>query len=106
MGKHRPPDDHPDLFDHDFSGAPEQRVEIARVHSKISACITNFFRERGVGAQFHVDDLRRYVAAHALIAPDSAGRIMRDMRERSWIGYEVVNRRASLYRITSIGEPA
>jgi hypothetical protein len=96
----------PDLFAAEqFKGPPEQRENIARVHAKIAPIIARFFHERGVGSTFHVDDLRRYVAHHyAVIAPDSAGRIMRDMRGRQWIDYEVVNRRASLYQITSLGE--
>ena len=98
----------PDLFAGvTFTGPPEQRENIARVHAKIAPIIARFFHERGLGSTFHVDDLRRYVAArYAAIAPDSAGRIMRDMRSRQWVDYEVVNRRASLYRITSLGEPA
>jgi hypothetical protein len=98
----------PDLFGGEqFKGPPEQRENIARVHAKIAPVIAAFFHERGIGSQFHVDDLRRYVARrYAVIAPDSAGRIMRDMRVKQWVDYEVVNRRASLYRITSLGEPA
>jgi hypothetical protein len=85
----------------DFLGDLEQRENIARVHNKIAPIIARFFEERGVGHEFHVDELRRYVARHYPVnAPDSAGRIMRDLRERKWIGYEVVNRRASLYRMT------
>ena len=93
-----------DLFGGEqFRGSPAQQENIARVHAKIAPVIASFFHERGLGATFHVDDLRRYVARrYAVIAPDSAGRIMRDMREREWVDYEVVNRRASLYRITSI----
>lgn len=85
----------------DFPGEFEQRENISRVHNKIAPIISQFFHDRGIGHQFHVDELRRYVARHYPVnAPDSAGRIMRDMRERKWIGYEVLNRRASLYRIT------
>ena len=96
-----------DLFGGEsFSGSPEQKENIARVSAKISPIIATFFHERGVGSEFHVDDLRRYVARrYAVVAPDSAGRIMRDMRTRHWVDYEVVNRRASLYRITSLGQP-
>ena len=95
-----------DLFGGEqFTGSPEQRENIARVHAKIAPVIAAFFHEQGLGTTFHVDDLRRYVARrYAVIAPDSAGRIMRDMRRKSWVDYEVVNRRASLYVITSIGE--
>ncbi|WP_157783638.1 hypothetical protein [Bradyrhizobium liaoningense] len=90
----------------DFTGHIEQRENIARVHNSIAPIIARFFHEKGVGVQFRVDELRRYVGAHSKIAlaPDSAGRIMRDMRSRKWIGYKVVNLRASLYLITSLGE--
>jgi hypothetical protein len=85
-----------------FRGPPEQRENIARVHHKIAPAIIDYFRSRNVGYVFHVDDLRRAVAArYPGCAPDSAGRIMRDLRQSGLIDYAVINRRQSLYRITA-----
>lgn len=92
-----------DLFE--FRGSPEQQENIARVYSKIAATILAFFRLIGLYGEFHVDELRVYVERHyPNTAPDSAGRIMRELRLHGDLDYEVVNRRASLYRITAIGK--
>ncbi len=85
-----------------FRGPPEQRENIARVHHKIAPAILDYFQAHGVGYEFHVDSLRRWIAArYPGIAPDSAGRIMRDLRQSGVLDYEVVNRRQSLYQITA-----
>lgn len=87
----------------EFRGPPEQQENIARVSHRIAPTIVGYFRHRGVGAEFRVDDLRAHIARHFPgIAPDSAGRIMRDLRGRGTIDYAVINRRQSLYRITSV----
>ena len=53
-----------------------------------------------VGKTFHADELRLHVRkCVGEVAPDSAGRILRDLRQRKVVAYEVVNRAKSLYRV-------
>jgi hypothetical protein len=79
-----------------------QRENIARVYQRIAPGIIEFFRTHGPGARFHVEELRAWIEARfPNTAPDSAGRIMRDLREHQIIDYTVINRRASLYEITA-----
>lgn len=90
------------LGDHplEFRGSPEQQANIERVHHKIAPAILAFFALHGRGSTFRVDELRMFInAKFPSVAPDSAGRIMRDLRERGEIDYDVINRRQSLYRI-------
>ncbi len=47
--------------------------------------------------QFHMEELRQWIGADA--APDSAGRILRLLRQRGVIDYKVANRAQSLYEI-------
>lgn len=82
-----------------WQSAAIQPRELARVKSAIAKLILSFFNARPVGSQFHMADLTKYVGAHVVIAPDSAGRILRDMRQAGELNYSVVNRRNSLYRI-------
>ncbi|HWO14749.1 MAG TPA: hypothetical protein VNN80_34840 [Polyangiaceae bacterium] len=75
--------------------APEER---RRVYGKIAPLILMFARDRA-GQQFHVEQLRQYVDAHAHdIAPDSPGRILRELRQQRLLNYVVIDRRNSLYQ--------
>jgi hypothetical protein len=79
-----------------------QRAELARVSSRIAAAIIAFCKGR-VGAEFHADDLRSHVTACVgVAAPGSADRILRDLRQRKALDYEVVSRSKSLYRVLSV----
>lgn len=72
--------------------APGERQ---RVFSRIAPIIMNF---RQQCSTFHAEQLRDYVIAQAPdIAPDSPGRILRELRLRGKLNYVVVNRRQSLY---------
>lgn len=51
------------------------------------------------GRRFHMDDLTRYVRSHVPTAPDSAGRILRALRQEGVIDYRLVSRSASEYEI-------
>lgn len=76
----------------------EQRAELERVEDRIAPLVLEFTRTHRV---FRMDDLFdavRLVAPH--IAPDSPSRILRQLRRKRIVNYEVVNRRQSLYRIT------
>lgn len=77
---------------------PEQDPERERVSSAIGQDVLRFCRAR-LGAEFHLEELREFVALRGHRAPDSAGRILRLLRQQGRLAYEVVNRRQSLYRI-------
>lgn len=92
----------------DFSPRTEQEREIERVSDRIAHLIMKFAKhvqtnERG---EFVMAELLEYVSQRAQVAPDSPGRILRDLRASGRISYEVVNRAASLYRITRVKEGA
>jgi hypothetical protein len=75
-----------------------QAEELARVFDKVAGSIMRF-RKNNPSDIFHVEDLRQFVLTeHATIAPDSPGRILRDMRQHGMINYVVLNRRNSLYQ--------
>lgn len=89
----------------DLGGArAEQQANLDRVSNNIAGLVAAFCRGRfrEGRAEFRMEDLTRFVRARSTIAPDSAGRILRDLRRRKVIGYEVVSRSASLYRLTEV----
>ena len=79
----------------------EQAENLDRVRTRIHSVVTDFCREH-VGNQFHMVDLTEYVRERAHIAPDSPGRILRDLRRTGILDYEVLNRRESLYEIRRV----
>lgn len=77
----------------------DQSVELKRVSSRISRFVVDFFESLETGSQFHAADLKQFVAdKNENIAPGSPDRIMRDLRKRGIINYELVSRPKSLYR--------
>jgi hypothetical protein len=73
------------------------RAHLESVSSRIGAAILDFMRLHD-GLNFFADDLRRHVIAQVgTVAPGSADRILRDLRQKGLIEYEVVNRAQSLY---------
>lgn len=80
-----------------------QQIELARCKSAIAPAVQAFFEVKGVGAQFHMTELTEYVRRLVPTAPDSAGRILRDMRQAKELNYSVVDRRKSLYQIEEVG---
>jgi hypothetical protein len=50
--------------------------------------------------EFVIAELHEFVRANSEIAPASPDRILRELRLKGRIGYEVVNRRESRYRLT------
>lgn len=83
----------------------EQADNIARVRQTIAPHIIAFIKEHE-GKEFHNADLQKYVAEHVngFVSPESPGRILRDLRERKVIDYELVSRPKSLYRAIALGE--
>jgi hypothetical protein len=69
-----------------------------RVYNRIAPLILEFQRRCGE-KPFHAEELRTFVRDRVPeIAPASPDRILRQLRLEKRLGYEVVNRRASLYR--------
>ena len=80
------------------------RANLERVSNNISQIVADFCRRRfrEGRSEFRMTDLTSYVSARSAIAPDSAGRILRDLRKRKVVGYTVVNRAQSLYKLTEV----
>jgi len=57
---------------------------------------------------FHMEDLRKFVeqGVGGKIAPDSPGRILRQLRQEGELNYEVLSRHESLYKILPVQRPA
>jgi hypothetical protein len=82
-----------------FNDDPQER---GRVYGRIAPLILTFAIEHA-GRQFHAEDLRRYVLRIAPeTAPDSPGRILRELRLERRLDYVVLNRRQSLYQFRTI----
>ena len=75
----------------------EQTENLARVSDAIAQHVTAFVTSHD---EFHAADLREYVYRNVqgYIAPASPDRILRSLRQRGVIDYEVISRSKSLYR--------
>lgn len=82
-----------------FDGNEPQQEQLERVATKIAHHVLAFCRARMESAQleFRMEELQEYVRARVGIAPDSAGRILRHLRQQQLVEYHVINRRASIY---------
>lgn len=76
----------------------EQARQLDRVRGKTAEAIVEFFEGLQCGQEFHADDLRQAVASRVMVAPGSPDRVMRDLRQKGVIKYQVVSRADSLYR--------
>ncbi len=79
-----------------------QRRHLRRVSSALATPILAFCAARLASgdATFHMADLVQAVGASA--SPDSPSRILRDLRQKGAVNYEVVSRRESLYRLMAV----
>lgn len=77
----------------------EQGEHLERVRSKIARSVLAFCRDN---EWFHAQELRDHVVADTLVAPASPDRILRDLRQRGLLNYEVIDRRASYYHVISV----
>jgi hypothetical protein len=83
----------------------DDKEERARVFSRIAPIIMSF-HDNHLGEAFHAEDLRQYVLnLEPSIAPDSPGRILRELRLQRRLNYVVINRRQSLYQFRPIAPP-
>lgn len=78
----------------------QHEPNLERVESRIGGAILKYFSYLRPGEQFHVESLRKWVQQETgVLAPASADRVMRDLRQKGLLDYHVVNRRQSLYQI-------
>jgi len=78
---------------------PEERKRVA---TRIAPSIRRFFVHHGSGKKFHAEELRGWVHRETgILAPASADRILRDLRQKSMLNYKILSRRESLYEITA-----
>jgi hypothetical protein len=78
-----------------------------RVTDRIAPHIIQFWEDKldSDDPEFHMDELLNHVDRNVIaVAPDSPGRIMRDLRQHRLVNYEVVNRRQSLYRALPVAQ--
>lgn len=83
----------------------QQIQQVERVGGRIGLDIITFLRHRvSLGAvAFRMETLRQYIETTGnASAPDSAGRILRLLRQNGIINYKVVNRRQSLYEVVEL----
>lgn len=75
---------------------------LTRVYASIGTAVVSFCRER-IGHEFYASELRSYVTARFPgIAPESPGRILRELKLRGVIDYDLVSRAQSLYRVVMV----
>jgi hypothetical protein len=76
-----------------------QSEHLRRVAAKIGPVVLDFCSQY---SSFHAAQLRAYVVKETQVAPASPDRILRALRQKGFLDYEVVDRRASLYRVKKI----
>jgi hypothetical protein len=82
----------------------QQQENIGRVAERIGGAVLAFSAEV-LGKDFFADDLRRYVRTHVgVVAPGSPDRILRQLRQKRRLGYKVISRSESIYRMLWVGE--
>lgn len=75
------------------------RPDLARVSERIAGAVLEFCSSP---RQFRMTELNSYVQSKVgAIAPDSAGRILRQLRRAGKVRYTVLDRSASLYQIVN-----
>ena len=80
----------------------QQQMHLERVADNIGALVVEFCRER-VGVMFYAVELRAYVTRVCpSIAPESPGRVLRELKARGVVRYELVSRAQSLYRVVGM----
>lgn len=81
-----------------------QAENIERVRGRIAATVREFCKLRLANGkpEFWITDLHAFVQRAHPGAPASPDRILRDLRQRGVIAYEVLSRAESLYRLTAV----
>lgn len=86
---------------------PDQGPELERVSHRIARLVIDFCRERrrAEHPEFFATELRVYVTQASIAAPASPDRVLRDLRQKGRLGYTLLSRPRSLYRIDWVGLP-
>lgn len=80
----------------------DSQADRDRVTANIGALVVEFCRAH-VGDLFNAAELRAHVTrAVPAIAPESPGRILRELKARGVVHYELVSRSRSLYRVVRV----
>lgn len=83
----------------------EQQRQIERVENNIGETVLDFLWIVGTGNTFTMAQLTKHVTAkHPNIAPDSPGRILRNLADKEKRVEYTVERSKSLYTIMMLGE--
>lgn len=83
--------------------APAVNSHVERPLDKLSRAVLSYSRLIGTEVDFRMDDLNKYIEMLKVkCAPDSPGRILRMLRNKELLDYEVVNRAQSRYRFKEI----
>lgn len=78
----------------------QHEPNLNRVSARIGGSILRYFAEYAPGYRFHVEELRKWVLDETgILAPASADRVLRDLRQKGRLDYHVVSRKQSLYQI-------
>lgn len=77
--------------------------ELERVDAALRGRVLDFCRDR-IFDTFRMDELTKWVRHRVRCAPDSPGRILRQLRKEGKVTYELVSRRESLYAVHSVEE--
>ena len=85
----------------EFKAQDNHAASLDRVSDRIAKHVLAFCRAH-VGLEFHMDWLTQYVRECGWAAPDSAGRILRSLRQRGLVEYSLLSRRDSLYRVERV----
>jgi hypothetical protein len=88
----------------------EQLENLERVSDRISGAVLAYCRRVLATRQrpvFHMEELRAYVLKQNLgpVAPDSPGRILRQLRLEGKVDYKVISRSESVYLVIALPEP-
>lgn len=76
---------------------PDNQEHLIRVSTKIATVILSFCGSR---THFHMQELVEEIqSVDSAIAPDSASRILRDLKAKGLLNYEVLSRRDSHYKV-------
>lgn len=83
-----------------------QERELERVSQRIEPAVYAFLRRRLASSRdrFHMEELLDFVlhVPEIKVAPASPDRILRSMRQKGVIDYQVLDRAKSLYRIKGV----
>lgn len=78
---------------------------LARVTSRIGLAVLAFAAAHH-GESWHMDELRQFIEQQVgTVAPASPDRVLRQLRAKRALNYQVLNRRASLYQWQPVPVP-